>query len=58
MTTKATIEAIGVVGNGDTKLIIRSDDKHQPVFYQTMRMSLEEVVNFINSLIKDETKTL
>ncbi len=48
---KAKIEAIGVVSNADVDLVIRPNDKHEPVFYRTERMGLEDVVNFISSLI-------
>jgi hypothetical protein len=49
---KATIEALGVIGNGETEIVIRSDEKHQPVFFKVERMGLESVVDFINSLTK------
>lgn len=47
---KAQIEAIGVVENGDVEFVIRPNEKHEPVFYKTERVGLEEIVNFINSL--------
>lgn len=54
---KAQIEAIGVVSNGDMEFVIRPNEKHEPVFYRTERMGLEDIVNFLNSLIKKDENT-
>ena len=54
---QAKIEAIGVVSNGDVELVLRPNDKHEPVFYRTERMGMEDVVNFISSLISKNENT-
>lgn len=49
-TIKSQIEAVGTVTNGDLEVVIYTNEKRQPIFYRVERMSLDDIVNFLNSV--------